>query len=143
MNTDIRWKQRFSNYTKALSQLDSAIRLMRERDLSDLEKQGLIQAFEMTYELAWKTLKDYLQWQGIKEITGSRDTIREAFSNGLVKDGDAWMNMMIDRNKTTHTYNEKTAKEIITNINQNYRDRFFELKNKLDGLVMKEEHNGG
>ncbi len=76
MNTkDIRWKQRFSNYIKALSQLRNAIELKRERALSELEKQGLIQSFEFTYELGWNTLKDYLVWQGIEGIIDSRDTI--------------------------------------------------------------------
>ena len=139
MTTDIRWKQRFSNYKKALSQLDSAVKLMRQRELSDLEKQGLIQAFEFTYELAWNTLKDYLLWQGIKEITGSRDTIREAFANGLVADGDAWMKMLADRNRTSHTYNEETAREITTNIDQSYMAQFAELETKFDALNAQEK----
>ena len=137
MSSDIRWQQRFTNYKRAFTQLDSAVTLLRQRDLSDLEKQGLIQAFEVTYELAWKTLKDYLQWQGVTDITGSRDTIREAFSNGLVADGEVWMNMLVDRNKTSHTYNEETAKEIIRNINQAYIEQFQALKSELDKLSEK------
>lgn len=129
--TDIRWKQRFSNYKKALLQLKSAVELMRQRELSDLEKQGMIQAFEFTYELGWNTLKDYLIWQGIEGITGSRDTIREAFSKDLIADGDDWMKMMGDRNRTSHTYNEKIADEILRNIEQAYIERLIELEKRF------------
>ncbi len=132
--TDIRWRQRLSNYVKALTQLVDAVELMRERELSDLEKQGLIQAFEFTYELGWNTLKDYLIWQGIEGITGSRDTIREAFSYGLIPDGDTWMKMLIDRNRTSHTYNEKTATEILRNIDQRYIKQLVELERKFHQL---------
>lgn len=86
---DIRWIQRLQNFSKALAQLDEAVTLMRERTLSNLERQGVIQTFEYSYELGWSTLKDYLVWQGTESIVGSRDTIREAFSLGLVDDGEA------------------------------------------------------
>ncbi len=109
MGTDIRWKQRFDNFNKALEQLASGVGLMRQRKLSDLEKQGLIQAFEYTYELGWQVIKDYLSWQGVADIIGSRDTIREGFSKQLIVDGDVWMNMLQDRNRTSHTYNKETA----------------------------------
>jgi nucleotidyltransferase substrate binding protein (TIGR01987 family) len=137
--TDIRWRQRFSNYASALIQLVSAVELMRERELSDLEKQGLIKAFEFTYELGWNTLKDYLVWQGIEGITGSRDTIREAFSNGLITDGDTWMKMLIDRNRTSHTYNEKTAKEILRNIDQQYINQLVALEQKFNRLIENQD----
>jgi nucleotidyltransferase substrate binding protein (TIGR01987 family) len=137
--TDIRWRQRFSNYASALIQLVSAVELMRERELSDLEKQGLIKAFEFTYELGWNTLKDYLVWQGIEGITGSRDTIREAFSNGLITDGDTWMKMLIDRNRTSHTYNEKTAREILRNIDQQYINQLVELEQKFNQLIESQD----
>jgi nucleotidyltransferase substrate binding protein (TIGR01987 family) len=134
--TNIRWKQRFNNYKKALSQLTSAVNLMRQRQLSDLEKQGLIQAFEFTYELGWNTLKDYLVWQGIEGITGSRDTIREAFAKDLITDGDAWMKMLIDRNRTAHTYNQKTAEEILHNVDQRYIDQLLELEETVQKLYV-------
>ncbi len=108
---------------------------MRERDLSDLEKQGVIQAFEFTYELGWNTLKDYLVWQGIEGITGSRDTIREAFSKELITDGETWMKMLIDRNRTSHTYNEKIAEQILQSINQEYLEQLIKLKNHLHRLI--------
>jgi nucleotidyltransferase substrate binding protein (TIGR01987 family) len=117
LNTeDIRWQQRLRNFCKAFAQLDEAVALMQVRELSRLEKQGVIQAFEYSYELAWNTLKDFLIWQGIEGITGSRDTIREAFSKGLIEEGQGWMNMLADRNRTSHTYNEETAEAILGNI---------------------------
>ncbi|MCG7598628.1 nucleotidyltransferase substrate binding protein [Halomonas sp. McH1-25] len=128
---DIRWLQRFSNFGKALSQLDEAVATMRQRELSNLEKQGVIQAFEYTYELGWNTLKDYLQWQGIESIVGSRDTIRQAFSLGLIEDGEAWMTMLVDRNRTSDTYNEKTAQDILHNIEQSHHRQLMALQMTL------------
>ncbi|MCQ4256680.1 nucleotidyltransferase substrate binding protein [Stutzerimonas stutzeri] len=112
----MRWQQRLANFRKALRQLDEAVELMEQRELSKLEKQGVIQGFEYCYELGWNTLKDFLVWQGIDGIVGSRDTIREAFSKGLISDGHAWMQMLTDRNRTSHTYNEETAEAILINI---------------------------
>ncbi|MGP3789256.1 MULTISPECIES: HI0074 family nucleotidyltransferase substrate-binding subunit [unclassified Pseudomonas] len=79
--------------------------LVQQRELTRLEKQGVIQAFEYTYELGWNTFKDFLVWQGIEGIMGSRGTIREAFAKGLVDDGEGWMAMLVDRNRTSRTYN--------------------------------------
>ena len=136
-DSGIRWQQRFSNFQKAFAQLDSAVQLMRERELSSLEKQGLIQAFEFSYELAWNCLRDYLVWQGIEGIVGSRDTIREAFSKGLVEDGDTWMKMLLDRNRTSHTYNEKIAEEILSSIEKSYLTALQSLSAKLRALAAK------
>lgn len=80
--------------------------------LSDLERQGLIQAFEFTHELSWKTLKDFLSSRGAVELFGSRDTSREAFAQGLIRDGDIWMAMIRHRNLSTHTYDEATVQEL-------------------------------
>ncbi|MHA7855944.1 nucleotidyltransferase substrate binding protein [Marinobacter shengliensis] len=129
---DVRWVQRFSNFKKAFGQLDSAVKLCQARDLSDLEKQGLIQAFEYTYELSWNLIRDYFRWQGNANIVGSRDAIREAFANGLVEDGEGWMRMLKDRNRTSHTYNEETAREILENILTQYHSLFATLKTRMD-----------
>ncbi len=98
--TDVRWQQRFSNYRRALAQLS---RFMEVEELNDLEKQGLIQAFEYTHELAWKTLSDFLKQKGNAEIYGSKDAAREAFKLGLVEKGEVWMDMIKSRNLTSHT----------------------------------------
>ncbi len=113
---DVRWQQRFSTFQKALKQLGVGIELRRQRTLTDLEKQGVIQAFEYTYELGWNTLKDYLAYQGIAGLVGARDTIREAFRRELIHDGEEWMEMLADRNLTSHTYNEATAEGIVCRI---------------------------
>ena len=131
---DIRWHQRYDQFKKAYGQLDSAMQLMAERELTPLEKQGVIQAFEYTYELAWNSLKDYLRWQGVGDIVGSRDTIRESFNRGLIKDGETWMEMLVDRNRTSHTYNEATAESIVNNIKNKYHGLFKELENRLRQL---------
>lgn len=131
MNEDIRWKQRFSNYKKALLQLTKFI---DKGELNELEKQGLIQAFEYTHELAWNLLKDYLQDQGIQNITGSKDAVRSAFKVGLIEDGESWMDMIKDRNQTVHTYNEATAEAIVTNIETRFFALFVALGKKMQEL---------
>jgi len=132
---DIRWQQRLSNFKKALAQLENAVSLLKERDLSDLEKQGLIQAFELTHELAWNCLKDFLESKGQSGIYGSRDATRKAFELQLVEDGETWMNMIKSRNQTSHTYNEKVMLEIIEAVSDNYFPLFKILVNKLDQLI--------
>ena len=122
--TDVRWQQRFANFLKALAHLTGANELSKQRALSPLEQQGLIQAFEFTYELAWNTLRDYLTFQGIPDLVGSRDTTRAAFARKLIVDGEGWMMMLSDRNRTSHTYNEATAEEIAQNIHTRYVDLF-------------------
>lgn len=116
MTEDIRWKQRFSNYTKAFQSLTEAVDLSRERELSTLEQQGLIQSFEFTHELAWKVLKDYLEYQGVADVVGSRDASRFAFQNSLIQDGEVWMQMVAARNQTSHTYNLKIAQAVVESI---------------------------
>src|ERR1700730_3947126 len=100
---DIRWEQRFSNYRRALPKLTSAIELDLSR-LSELEQEGLVQRFEYTHELAWNVMKDYFTYQGNNQITGSRDATREAFQNGLIDNGEVWMEMIGSRKKTIHMY---------------------------------------
>ncbi|PCI28560.1 MAG: nucleotidyltransferase [SAR324 cluster bacterium] len=140
---DVRWEQRFKNYQKALSQLRKFI---EKGDLSDLEEQGLIKAFEYTYELAWNTLKDFLEYQGQTELYGSRDTIRSAFKLALIQDGESWMDMLKSRNKTSHTYNEETAKEISEAVTKVYyllftqlEEKFKDLRSNLDGTTFSRE----
>jgi nucleotidyltransferase substrate binding protein (TIGR01987 family) len=132
---DIRWQQRFENYSKALNQLLNAFDLYKQRSLSDLEKQGIIQAFEFTHELAWNVLKDYIEYTGGQTLIGSKDTTREAFQKNLITDGNAWMEMIKNRNLTSHTYNEDTSKLIINNIVQLYVPCFIQLSEKMKSLT--------
>jgi nucleotidyltransferase substrate binding protein (TIGR01987 family) len=131
MDLDIRWKQRFSNYRKALAQLTKFI---DKGDLNELEEQGLIQAFEYTHELAWNLLRDYLRDQGAQNINGSKDAVRSAFQVGLIEDGETWMDMIKDRNRTSHTYNQVTAEAIATNIKSRFFGLFVELREKMQVL---------
>jgi nucleotidyltransferase substrate binding protein (TIGR01987 family) len=131
---DIRWHQRLANYEKAFSRLAAAVELASQRPLSDLEKQGLIQAFEFTHELAWNVMKDYFAWQGTVDITGSRDATRESFSKGLVADGEGWMEMIRSRNQTSHTYNEEVANEIAARITGQYAPLFQAFLLRMQGL---------
>lgn len=130
MEYDVRWKQRFNNFKKALFQFEEAVLLADTKELSNLEKKGLIQAFEFTHELAWNVIKDYFEYQGASSIHGSRDATRLAFERGLIKEGHTWMEMIKSRNKTSHTYNEETANEIYTKATRDYYKAFksFELE---------------
>lgn len=135
MAPDLRWKQRFHNYTKAFESLKEAVELSQQRSLSALEQQGLIQSFEFTHELAWKMLKDYLEYQGISNIVGSRDASRLAFQNALLNDGDVWMQMIAARNQTSHTYNLKIAQAVVENILTHFYPAFNQLALKFGDLV--------
>jgi nucleotidyltransferase substrate binding protein (TIGR01987 family) len=130
-NQDIRWQQRFKNYQKALRQLE---KFLKQKNLNELEEQGLIQAFEYTYELSWNVIKDYLSFQGITEIIGSRDAFRIAFNRNLIEEGQVWMDMIESRIKSSHTYNEEIAKEILKEIREKYFTQFIQLETKLKSL---------
>jgi nucleotidyltransferase substrate binding protein (TIGR01987 family) len=129
---DIRWQQRFSNYKKALLQLQSAVELSKQRALSNLEKQGVIQAFEFTHELAWNTLKDYLEDQGNQHVKGSKDATREAFKVALIADGEQWMAMIQSRNISSHTYDERTADQLVSVIITQYFPLFVALQTEME-----------
>ena len=132
---DIRWQQRFDNYQRALLRLQQATELAATRKLSDLEQQGLIQGFEFTHELAWNTLKDFLIYRGVSNIIGSRDATRAAFRNGLIQDGETWMEMIKSRNLTSHTYREEVANDIADKILNRYYLAFVDLRTALQQWV--------
>ena len=131
---DVRWHQRLQSFHKAFTRLSEGARLAGERELSPLEKQGLIQAFEFTHELAWNVLKDYLESQGIQGVVGSKGATREAFKNGLITDGEVWMDMVKSRNQTSHTYNEETANEITEAILTRYCAQFTQFSTRFAKL---------
>jgi nucleotidyltransferase substrate binding protein (TIGR01987 family) len=121
---DIRWQQRFHNFELAFLQLQNACELAQQRALSVLEQQGLVQAFEYTHELAWNTLKDFFEYQGIVGLVGSRDATREAFKQGLLADGESWMDMIGSRNLTSHAYNSAVVNDIVSKIRERYYPLF-------------------
>jgi nucleotidyltransferase substrate binding protein (TIGR01987 family) len=136
---DICWIQRFNNFNKAFSQLQAAVALSEERPLTQLEQQGLIQAFEYTYELAWKTLKDFLESRGEQDLYGSKDATRRAFQVGLIANGSIWMEMIESRNLTSHTYNEETAAAIASSVIESYATEFASFQEKMEALQQEEE----
>lgn len=131
-NQDIRWQQRFASYQKALLQLQGAVELSSQRSLSSLEKQGVIQAFEFTHELAWNMLKDFLQDQGNQNIKGSKDATREALKVELIGDGEQWMAMIQSRNISSQTYDERTAEQLVEVIIRDYYPLFVALKAEME-----------
>ncbi len=134
MNNDIRWIQRLDNFTSALKQLQAAAAIFKERPYTDLEKQGIIQAFEFTHELAWNVMKDYFEYQGNSSITGSRDASREAFQKKLIINGEAWMEMIKSRNLTSHTYNKNIANDIVNKTITQYLTEFNHFHQKMESL---------
>ena len=129
---DVRWIQRFDNYKKALVNLHEAVELSKQKELSKLEKQGIIQAFEIVYELSWNTIKDFYQLQGETSIQGSRDAFKLAFNRNLISNGEIFMKMIKSRQLTSHTYNEETADEIYFDIVNKYYLAFNQLEIRLE-----------
>ncbi len=136
---NIRWEQRFSNYRKALAKLAEVAEKRKLEDLSELEREGLIQRFEYTYELAWKTLQDILRYKGYTEIAGPNPVLAQAFQDGYITDGGTWRKMKLSREMTSHTYDSDTAKEIAHSILTQYYAAFAELGDRLS----KELTDGG
>ena len=136
MTEDIRWQQRFSNFQLTLSQLET---FFEPPELNEREQQGLIKAFEYTFELAWNSLRDLLRSRGNENLLGSRDTLREAFRLGLIANVEAWMLMIQDRNLTRHTYNRSTADAISLNIIGTYMNCFVDLRSTLLQLAKEAE----
>ncbi len=139
---DIRWIQRLNNYRKALNRLTQAVRIVAgqmgsEEEIDDLLKEGLIQRFEYTHELAWKVMKDYAEYQGYTDIRGSRDAIRKAFEMGLITD-KRWMESIEDRNMTSHNYDDETAEEIYEAIVNIYHPLFLSFEEKMIRLSSME-----
>jgi len=134
-DSDVRWLQRLANYERALGQLTRAVELAQERPLSELERQGLIQTFEFVFELAWNLMKNYFLYQGNPTITGSRDAIRTAFKQGLIADGEGWMEMIKSRNQSSHTYNESVANEIVEGILGGYQQLFVQFHQQMQVLA--------
>lgn len=116
MQEDIRYKQRFENFQKSFLLLKSALDIETP---SIVEKAGVIQFFETTFELSWKLMKDYLEYLGY-DINSPREAIKRSFSIELIDKGDTWLEALVDRNLTVHTYDEATANEVYQAIKINY-----------------------
>lgn len=131
MDFDIRWRQRFSNFKKAAGQLTEFI---EKGKLNKFEVQGLIQCFEYTFELAWKTMKDYLEYKGFT-VKSPRSTIKTAYRIQLINDGHIWIDALEKRNLMAHTYEEEKALEAETLIRKNYYPEIKDLCSRLGELL--------
>lgn len=132
MTEDIRWEQRFSNFNKALNKLSQAVALAGKEELSELEVEGLIQRFEYTYELAWKTLQDLIKQQGLTDINGPGQVLTQAFQMGLINNAESWRRLKKSRELTSHTYDSETAQIIAKAIINEYFELFKFLQEKLE-----------
>ena len=151
---DIRWVQRLDNYRRALKKLEENIAYIQQeyehtddvdaerwhdisRNVQDIFKQGLIQSFEFTHELAWNMLKDFLEYQGNSELRGSCDTIRESLRVNLIDQGNIWMDMIQSRNNALYTYDEDIANTIFLSIINDYVPLFNGLEQNISVTIQK------
>lgn len=132
---DIRWKQRFQNYEKAFKRLSRAIKVVKSAPDDDLLQSGLVQTYEYTFELAWKTLKDYLTLEGF-EVRSPRETIRQGFQSGYIMNGEDWLQALADRNLTTHIYDDEIIIRVLSDIFERYffllQDFYISFKEKAN-----------
>lgn len=133
-HVDIRWKQRFQNFEKVYKRLNHAIIVVKGEPDNEVLAAGLIQTYEFTFELGWKTLKDYLEMEGF-DVPSPRSTIRQAYQSGYIQNAEDWIQALNDRNLTTHTYDELIAAKVINDINEKYffilEELYLHLKKKL------------
>lgn len=131
---EIRWIQRFENFQKALNNFHETTNCIKQNGINKIYTMALIQAFEIVFELSWKTIKDYLEYNGIKTDT-PRETIKEAFSKNIIEDGQTWIEMMEARNKTSHTYREDFAQTLVSEILNSYSPLLDKLFLFLEGKI--------
>lgn len=126
--------EKLNDYKRATARLNEATKIQID---DDIVYDGVIQRFEFTFELSWKLMKMFLEYTGITEIKSPRATIREAFAYGLIEDGEQWIDMMVDRNKTSDLYDEEEAKLIYKKVKSNYNHLLYNLCDKLEEEVTK------
>lgn len=129
--TRIKWQNKFTNFTAALARLEEATKQDR---YSYLEKAGLVKTFEFTFELAWKALRALLQYRGYDAVS-PRDVLKEAYKNGLLSDGEVWLNALDNRNLLVHTYDEETTDTAVLLIKEKYFPALKKLHAALSALV--------
>ena len=123
-NQIVRWEQRFHNFTKSMHYLEDALQIP---DPDIVQKAGIIQFFEMSFELAWNVIKDYLEEQGFLDVKSPREALKKAFEIGILENGHDWMDLLLDRNLTAHTYDEQKA----TEMEQMIQNKYFPLLKEL------------
>jgi nucleotidyltransferase substrate binding protein (TIGR01987 family) len=127
----------YEDYVNAFARLNEGVNTNIK---DDIKIDGVIQRFEFTFELAWKLMKMYLEHQGLQDCSSPRAAIKTAFESDLVKNGEQWINMMLDRNKSSHIYDEKEAKDIYKRIKNIYLELFKELIDELKLKILNSKH---
>lgn len=117
--SDIRWQQRFDNLQRAHRRLLWALEIQEQDPENDLIRMAVIKAYEFTFELSWKTLKDFLAYNGI-DAKLPRDVLKQAFATGLLSDGQLWIDMLEERNLMAHTYDDARARQAVRLIQERY-----------------------
>lgn len=113
MNNEQRWKQRFQNFENAYNTFCRVINTFEQNKSDEIVQMALVQSYEFTIELAWKTLKDYLENEGFDEVKNPKQTIRQAFQSELIHNPEIWMNAIEKRNLTSHVYNKDILQEVV------------------------------
>ena len=129
-----RWKDLLKHYEQALGRLSKIVDLKRERQLNEFEEDSVIKRFEFTYEMAWKLMMSYEKSNGVLQLMGSKDVVRNAISMSLIENGEAWMDMIDARNRTSHLYDEGMAKDVIDAIVNDYYPLLQDLLRKMETL---------
>lgn len=132
-----RWIERLDIFNNAIGRLSEVIELSKQRALNQFENDSLIKRFEFSYEMAWKLMMSYEKECGIYEIHGSKDVIRQAYSIGVIENGEAWLEMIDARNSTSHLYDEEMATDVIDEIINTFYPLFIELQNKMNDIKEK------
>ena len=131
MHSELRWKQRFQNFEASLRELRSAI---EKNDYTALERAGLIQLFEISFELAWKTLKDMLFYEGY-DVNSPKAALKQAFASGIIAEGELWIKALDGRNLFSHTYSNELAEEAVKLIKEIYSPLLFSLETELKSRI--------
>ncbi|MBU0507152.1 MAG: nucleotidyltransferase substrate binding protein [bacterium] len=129
MATDVRWKQRFESFGQALERLEEAL---EQEAWKELEQDGVIKRFEFTFELAWKTLQDFYEFEGLLNIHGPKQVLKQAFHDGLIADGEGWIEILKDRNLMAHTYDAEASQSLFEKIRNKYFQALCDLYKVLE-----------
>jgi len=129
-----KWIERLEVFRNAIARLNEVIEIGKQRSLNQFERDSLIKRFEFSYEMAWKLMMSYEKDNGVIGILGSKDVVRHAFSMSLIDNGEAWLEMIDDRNKTSHLYDEEMAIDVIDAITHTYFPLFQELLLKMEQI---------
>ena len=135
MNNELRWKQRFQNFEKALNVFQARVEDCEKNPKGtphyEAFQMALVQAFEIIIELAWKTLKDYLENEGYDKVKNGKQAIRQAFQDEIIQEPEIWMEALETRNLTSHTYENTILKKVVHFIVEDFSSVVWKLYHQL------------